>query len=259
MDEPAMSANSDADRASAPEERIAPEPTTEETLGDPDDEPEYHAARATLYGLLGGAFVYPEAEVLADLTAEEARAGVEQAAERLGFGAEAAELLDALDATDAESLAAAYNELFGLPDGGEYPVVPYEGHYTTGSEVSEEQRRIATVVGLMEQFGVTPSDDFAERQDHVAAELELMQVVAAQRSVAAHEGKDEAADNLGGAEATILDEHLVGFVPAFAHELRRATDNDVYLAAATLAERLVSEDHAAHDTTDAAEGVSDRG
>jgi len=245
MDEPTMSANSETDRNSPPEDRIAPETAID---GDGDGHgADHHAARATLYGLLGGTFVYPDEEVLADLTADDARAGVEQAAERLGFAEEATALLDALAGTDAQSLAAAHNDLFGLPKDGEYPVVPYEGHYTTGSEVSEEQRRIATVVGLMEQFGVEPSDDFAERQDHVAAELELMQVVAAQRAVAAHEGKDGAAATLAGAEATILDEHLVGFVPAFCHSLRSATDNDVYLAAATLAERLISEDHAAHD------------
>jgi TorA-specific chaperone len=231
-----MTGTVDADDASAPADGTDPTGT----------DPEYHAARAALYGLVGGAFVYPDEDVLAELTAPEAREGVEQAAERLDLREEVETLVDALEATDAEAMASAYNRLFGLPDGGEYPVVPYEGHYTTGSEVSEEQRRIATVVGLMEQFGVTPGEEFHERQDHVAAELELLQVVAAQRATAAHEGKDETARNLGGAEATILDEHLVGFVPAFARDVREASDDEVYRAAATLAERLVREDHRRH-------------
>lgn len=248
MDEPAMSGDTDADHRSAPTDRIAPETDDQSDDADADR----HAARAALYGLLGGAFVYPDEEILADLTAPEAREGVEQAADRLGFESEAEALLDALDATDAESLEADYNKLFGLPDGGEYPVIPYEGHYTTGSEISEEQRRIATVVGLMEEFGVQPGGDFDERQDHVAAELELMQVVAAQRAAAIHQGEHEAAETLADAEATILDEHLVAFVPSFAIDLRAATANDAYKAAATLAERLVSADHADHDTAETA-------
>lgn len=252
MDESAMSDTADADDASARTDGIDSEPNaapTDDTApGGDRSAVERHLARAAVYGLLGGAFVYPDEETLAGLTDPEAREGVEQAAARLGFAEEATALLDALEAASVEDLRSTYDKLFGLPEGGEYPVVPYEGEYTTGSEVSEEQRRIATVVGLMEEFGVRPDDDFAERQDHVAAELELMQVVAAQRATALHEGDREAADRLAAAEATILDEHLVGFVPAFGTDLHAATSSDVYQAAADLAEAFVSDDHAAHDT-----------
>lgn len=205
---------------------------------------EAHAARAALYGVLGGAFAYPTAEILADLTAPEARDGIEQAADRLGFQQPAGRLLDALAETTVEEQETAYNHLFGLPESGEYPVVPYEGHYTTGSEVSEEQRRIATVVGLMNEFGVEPSSD--ERQDHVAAELELMQVVAAQRATARYRDDIEVARQIAAAEATILDTHLVGFVPAFARDLGAATSNEVYRAAADFAAELVRTDHRWH-------------
>lgn len=241
MDEPAMTGNIDADDASAPTDRIADQ-TADELPG--GDTAENHAARAALYSLLGGVFAYPDEKLLADLTADDARNGVEQAAERLGFGTETRAVLDALEGTAVDEQAAAYNKLFGLPEEGQYPVVPYEAHYTTGSEVSEEQRRIATVVGLMETFGVEPS--FDERQDHVAAELELMQVVAAQHATALYQGDSDAATRLARAETTLLDTHLVGFVPAFARDLHAATSNDVYQAAADLAAELVRTDHRWH-------------
>ncbi|WP_123533304.1 TorD/DmsD family molecular chaperone [Halosimplex salinum] len=208
------------------------------------------ASRATLYGAVGGAFCYPDEAMRATLTDDDARDGVLQAAERLGLRAEAERFLDAVADASVSDLESAYNALFGLPDGGEYPVVPYEAHYTTGSDVGESQRRIATVVGLMETFGVEPGESFAERQDHVAAELELMQVITAQRAVAIHEGDGTAAERLADAEATVLDEHLVEFVPAFAHDVERTVGDDdgpgrrAYRASATLAADLVRRDHA---------------
>ncbi|WP_459192019.1 TorD/DmsD family molecular chaperone [Halosimplex sp. J119] len=221
--------------------------------GDGDRDPEaaaaLHAARATIYGAVGGAFCYPDTATRATLTAHDAREGVLQAAERLGLRDEAERFLDAFADAAVSDLESAYNAAFGLPDGGEYPVIPYEAHYTTGSDVGESQRRIAAVVGLMETFGVEPGEEFAERQDHVAAELELMQVIAGQHAVAVHEGDDAAAERLAQAEATVLDEHLAGFVPAFAHDVERSVDGDeagrrAYRTAARLAAELVKRDDA---------------
>jgi TorA-specific chaperone len=207
-------------------------------------DPEYHAARATLYCAAAAAFTYPDERTVSELTDSEARDGIERAAERLGLRAEATELLDAVEETPLSTLRSAYDDLFGVPgDEGTYPVVPYEAHYTTRDELSIEQRRIATVVGLMEEFGVEPSDDFAERQDHVAAELELAQVLAGQRAVALDGGDATAADRVGRAESTVLADHLVEFVPALAHDLCGATDEPAYLAAADLVEELVTDDN----------------
>lgn len=216
----------------------------------PLDAAEIHAARAALYGTLGGVFVYPREETLSDLTDPDATLAIRVAAARLGLDEEASALIEALEATTVEALQSAYDHTLGMPDSGEYPVVPYEGYYTTGSEMSEEQTRIATVVGLLEEFGLQPAEDFDERQDHVATELELMQVVAAQRAVANQSDDTETAAKLADAEATILDTHLVDFVPAFAHDLRATSDDPVYCAAATLAEELVSTDHAVHHDGD---------
>ncbi|WP_336330851.1 TorD/DmsD family molecular chaperone [Haloarcula sp. CGMCC 1.2071] len=221
--------------------------------------PHHHTRRAALYGFAATVFQYPDEAVVGDLTDEEVQDAVRQAGDALGLDSEVEALLHALDGVDRDSLEPAYNRLFGLPgDGGTYPVVPYEAHYTTGDEVNESQRRIATVVGLLEEFGLEISDEFDERHDHVTVELELLQVLAAQRAVALDGGDDETAVRLARAGATVLDEHLGDFIPAFAHRVREtvngggSSDRDVpeasavYAAAADLAAALIEFDEASH-------------
>jgi TorA-specific chaperone len=211
-----------------------------------NNDPAVHAARASLYATVAAAFDYPTESTFEDLTDSDAMAGIRSAAERLGFQAEADALLDALDATSQSALASMYNALFGIPEDGTYPVVPYEANYTVGSETDQQQRRIATVVGLMEAFGVEPSEDFTERQDHIASELELAQVLAAQRAVALESGDEEGAQRIAEAEATFLDRHLIDFIPSFARRVRDATSSETYLAAVDLVEALVEWDRSRH-------------
>ncbi|MFB6183469.1 MAG: molecular chaperone [Haloarculaceae archaeon] len=207
-----------------------------------------HARRAALYGYASTALQYPDRETVGDLTDAETAAAVREAAAVLDLGDELAALQRAAETTSRDALAATYDGLFGIPgDDGTYPVVPYEANYTTGAEINEIQRRIATVVGLLAEFGLQLDSDFDERQDHVAVELELLAVVAAQRAVALDEGEEAAARRLARAEATVLDEHLTGFVPALSTAVDRATDSDFYRAATDFAAALVNADHAAHD------------
>jgi len=225
--------------------------------GEVDDASRRHGSRAALYAAAAGAFCYPKPERLAELTAEDAIEGLREAATALGRAAAGDALADALSAPalDAEVLADGYDALFGLPgDEGEYPVVPYEANYTVRDDIGARQRRIATVSGLLEQFDLVRADSFHERRDHVAVELELLQVLAARRALAAAEGDRERAERIALAEATVLDRHLADFLPELAHELGEAVERqavpdpaaDVYVAAADLATALVERDRATH-------------
>lgn len=240
-------------------------PTPADGAEDADADARYHAARAACYGAAAAAFLYPEAGRIEELTDDEAAAGLRDAADRLDLREEADALLGALEGADPDDLGRTYTRLFGLPgEGGAYPVVPYEAAHTVAGDVGQKQRRIATVVGLYEAFGLEPGEAFDERPDHVAAELELAQVLAGQRAVAVHEADSEAARRVEDAEATVLSEHLADFVPSLAHQVRRETEEAVYVAAASFAERLVERDRGGRETgngrgtTDARE-VSDDG
>lgn len=216
------------------------------------DEPamsERHAARAGLYAFAAGLFTFPDEDGIDDLRAADTKSSVRDAADELGLVTEVDAVLDALDDASLETLESAYNDLFGIPQEGAYTVPPYEAHYTIGDDIGQQQRRIAAFVGLLEAVGLERDEAFAERHDHVVTELELMQVLAAQHALAARQESDEGeqserdVDRLVEIQATVLDAHLIGFVPSFAHEVREATDHPLYGAAATLAERLVRRDH----------------
>ncbi|WP_251341492.1 TorD/DmsD family molecular chaperone [Haloplanus halophilus] len=268
-----MSDHHDADEAAGGEERRSSGTDGEErrssgTDGEErrssgtDGDPTRHAARAAVYAALAGALGYPDDVAVAELTADETADGLRGAAETLdGLDDEVEGFVDAFAAVDAEGLRRVYDDLFGVPDGDGYPVVPYEAEYTVGDEVSHKQRRVATVSGLLDAFGLDLSDGFDERHDHVALELELMQVLAGRRAVAADADLDDEASTLREAEATLLSQHLRSFVPAFAAEVRAAladrhgggADDDAlgpaataYRATVDLAEALVETDVEAH-------------
>lgn len=212
------------------------------------DDQERHGARAALYSALAGVFCYPEPEPFADLAAPETLAAIGEAGETLGLEVEAAALRETLAAAELDQVQATHMAVFGLPgDDGEYPVVPYEANYTVREDIGQQQRRIAKVAGAVDALGFEFDDDFDERHDHLAVELELLQVLAAWRVVAGQTDDGESGETVAELEATLLDDHLVDFVPAFAADLREATDDDLYRAAADLAEALVTTDHARHD------------
>ncbi|QZP39660.1 TorD/DmsD family molecular chaperone [Halobaculum magnesiiphilum] len=245
-----------------------PSPTTPTEPNEFEELKRYHGSRAALYAVLAGVFCYPEEETVAELTDPEANESMCEAADRLGCGDAGDDLAAALTAADldAETFADGYDALFGLPgDDGEYPVVPYEADYTVRDDLSAKQRRIATVSGLLDAFDLERADDYHERRDHVAIELELMQVLAARRAVAEADPDGDDARTLELAEATVLSEHLADFLPGLAHDLGAAVEGEavpepaaeVYVAAADLATELIERDRASHPDppeTEAANG-----
>lgn len=267
----------DQTTSTGPEETSTTTPAAGREFGDVRDVPGFHARRGALYGFAAAAFQFPDEDALGDTRDPDVQGAVLDAAEAIaaradGLGADPDDVPLHLAAccerfadADPDAIESAYNDLFGLPsDDGSYPVVPYEAHYATGGEVSETQRRVATLVGLLERFDLEPHKGFDERQDHVAVLLELAQVLAAQRAVALDEGDLDAAERVASAEATVLDEHLSGFVPALAHDVAdAAVDGDsledaalvadapaAYVAAARFAAALVTWDHAIHPDPD---------
>lgn len=206
-----------------------------------------HGARAALYSAVATAFVYPDESVFDDLTDAEVVSSLQTAAQALGLDDAMNDLLVAVEAADPDDLRTTFTSLFAVPEEGAYPVIPYEANYTAPDEVAMQQHRVADVAGLLGSIDLERSDRFDDRQDHVAVELELMQVLAAMRAVAVEEDATDRAERIAKMEATVLSDHLSDFVPAFAHDLREATDHPVYLAAADLAEQLVVWDNRQHD------------
>lgn len=225
-------------------------PTTETVNG---REARRHARRAALYSYVATALRFPDESTIDDLTDETVQVSIRDAGRELDLSDEVDALLTALEGLDRETLEPAYNDLFGLPgEDGTYAVVPYEAEYATEGDVGETQRRIATLVGLLERFGLEVSEGFDERPDHVAIVLELMQLLSVQRATALTNGNDDAANRVARAGATVLDEHLLDFVPSLAHAVDEVcadsnrTGVAAYASALDLAAALVEADVANH-------------
>jgi TorA maturation chaperone TorD len=126
-----------------------------------------------------------------------------------------------------EELTTEYTRLFVGP---RPVVVAHETHYRDDTEFIGEG--LANVEEAYAAAGWKPPEDYPEENDFVAVELGFLRnLVRRQR-----DGQEEAF----GYERVFLDEHLLTWVDDLAADVREETDEDLYLAAAGVAEGLVA-------------------
>ncbi|HEY7677896.1 MAG TPA: molecular chaperone TorD family protein [Candidatus Methylomirabilis sp.] len=146
----------------------------------------------------------------------------------LGAGWEAiARFLDGADRDRlAEAVAEEYTRLFLGPRDPE--VNAYESYYLTGRLWD---RPLATLRGFLEEIGLERQEGYAEPEDCLAFELEVMRrLIARQGSAENGEGEARWLD----LQATFLKRHLLVWAPAAARDLGQARGADFYRGAATL-------------------------
>lgn len=183
-------------------------------------------ARAAVYRLLGGVFAYPEPGFVSGLPAAADAAGaaappaVRGALERLAVAAREAE---------ASALAAAYVATFDR----QVACSPHEGGYGA-PQVAGKAAQLADVAGFYAAFGLAPGGGRAELEDHIAAELEFMSVLALKEAAALAEGEDEHVEITRAAAAAFLRDHLGRWGEAFAEAVTE-TDPAPYYAAGAAA------------------------
>jgi len=126
-----------------------------------------------------------------------------------------------------DELTTEYTRLFVGP---RPVVVAHETHYRDDTEFIGEG--LADVEEAYAAAGWKPPEDYPEENDFVAVELGFLRnLVRRQR-----DGQEEAF----GYERVFLDEHLLTWVDDLAADVREETDEDLYLAAAGVAEGLVA-------------------
>lgn len=146
----------------------------------------------------------------------------------------AVRLRDAFAAAAVQDLRVDYSRLFLGPPS---PLAkPYASCWLP---CAPGEDAMAAILGLYDDAGLEVDEDFRERPDHVAAELELLYLVARRAAFAAATG-----DRADGAEAEVLRgrlvrDHLARWIGPFTRAVSDGARTDFYRELARFTDRLL--------------------
>src|SRR5262245_57438006 len=192
--------------------------------------------RAAIYRLLGLAFAYPAGDHLHAVAALSSAAAADPWAPP-DISAALAVFAAAAREIDAELAAQEHVLLFDR----QAPCAPYEGAYGAGN-VAGKAAGLADVAGFYAAFGMAPATARPEMEDHIAAELEFMSVLALKEAHATVAGHGDGFAVTRAAAASYLAEHLGRWAATFAATLAAATTVPYYRQLAGLLELWVAAD-----------------
>ena len=98
------------------------------------------------------------------------------------------------------------------------------------------------VLALYRAAGLEKQPNWKEGEDHVALELEYMQVLAERAARAVELGKDDDAIQWLLTSQSFLDEHLLGWTPVLTAAMRNFAKTDFYHALSYLTEGFLQTD-----------------
>ncbi|HSF19689.1 MAG TPA: molecular chaperone TorD family protein [Vicinamibacteria bacterium] len=165
----------------------------------------------------------PEPVALQDVLSLDAKRALERASRALGDrGTEdlvnAAEALVRGPLPPLEELRASYNRLFGHSLRGR--VCPYETEYGKREPLLQAQE-LSDIVGFYRAFGLEPAASSKERWDHIACELEFLELLSMKEAYALENGSQEMFEVTRHALRRFVREHLGFFGAAFGMSLYR--------------------------------------
>lgn len=131
-------------------------------------------------------------------------------------------------------LAADYMRVFfGHGYNGHAAAYPFESVYTSEKRLLMQSAR-DEVLALYRAAGLDKNDDWKEGEDHIALELEYMQILAGRAADALLRGdRDRAIANLV-AQRNFLDDHLLGWAPMLAAEMKKFAKTNFYRGLASM-------------------------
>ncbi len=210
-------------------------------------DPAVDAARQILYRLLALSLMDPKAGVWQQLEALRHDPLITEAARLISSlpEAHATELglgdrpLTDLNLTQvfaklpnsAEELNLEYERTFGLLVSNACP--PHETEYIDNKLTFQLSNTLADINGFYKAFGLSASNQFPERQDHIMLELEFMACLLGLVRHAREDNSvlgDEHLQISQNAQQRFLKEHLGWWAPAFAKLLSRENPNGFYEA-----------------------------
>ena len=177
------------------------------------------SVRANVYGLLGALLAAPPGQELFDLLS-----GIDPPSD-VGLGSAWRELGDAAQRADLEAVDDEYHDLFIGVGRGE--LIPYGSWYRTGFVMDKP---LAVLRSDLAALGFERRDDVSEPEDHAAALLETMALIAA----SPEHGID--------VQRRFFDRHVAVWMPAFFADLQAAGSARFYRAVGRFGEKFMKFD-----------------
>ncbi len=187
--------------------------------------------RARVYRALAQLFRMPDANSVQEARARslpELCAALERLTESADLVGEAKALCDFFSVAEVERLRAGHHTAFD--ESSSARCSPTEMDQLGGAPQLEMTRtfEMADVAGFYKAFGVEVESS-GERPDHIAAELEFMNLLAVKEYVALQEeGEGEHADVCRNASRAFLRDHLARWAPRLGECLAAASVDPVY-------------------------------
>lgn len=139
-------------------------------------------------------------------------------------------------------LAADYLRTFlGHGIDGHSAAYPYESVYTSERRLLMQDAR-TEILALFRANGLEKDPSFKDAEDHIALELEFMQMLALRCADALRTSQDDDALALVRSQATFMDDHLMAWAPLFTTEMLKFAKTDFYRGLSRITEGFLTED-----------------
>lgn len=141
-------------------------------------------------------------------------------------------------------LAADYLRVFfGHGYDGHAAAYPFESVYSSEKRLLMQSAR-DEVLSLYRAEGLDKQSSWKEGEDHIALELEYLQILSVRCEKALKEGNNEEAYRLVKCQANFMEEHLGAWAPLLCEQMRNFAKTDFYRGLASLAQGFLETDTA---------------
>ena len=125
-------------------------------------------------------------------------------------------------------LAVDYTRTFiGAGNDGYSAAYPFESVYTSPKRLLMQGARDEILV-IYRANGIEKSDAWKDGEDHIALELEFMQIIGERLLDAYRAGEDERVDSLLATQRHFLEDHILAWYPMMAADIERFSKTDFY-------------------------------
>lgn len=116
---------------------------------------------------------------------------------------------------------------------------PYESVYTSKKRLLMQEAR-DEVLAIYRSAGLSKLDSWKESEDHIALELEFMQILCKRALDALEAGDEDGAYSLFLTQKNFLDDHLAAWAPMMTSDIKRFAQTDLYKGLAYLTEGFLA-------------------